>query len=452
MKKELKIYFLFATLFGLLGTPVLAYDFGVQNADGITLYYDYINEGKELGLARENSYNNYKELQGKVLRIPSEVTFKGRTRKVTQIQKYALAYALMTEVSLPPTIKRICSYAFYDCDRLKVLNIPDNTEIIEECILGGVRLNKITIGKGLKKVGRQHFGTTLISDSVIVKDLNSFLKIEYYDCNFFHWYAGDISKRLMFDSNYNLITDLVLPEGITKIGGSLKGCKSIRSVRIPTSITEIDDSAFCECKNLSNIYWHDNITRIGESAFEHCPISNVVLPQNLITIDDLAFSYCTLSVIEIPDKVERIGWKTFDGNNLEMVVLPQSLKGGIGIGAFYSSENLLTVISNIVNPALCPPGNYWGDGSFSYAFNKNTLMNATLYVPVGTKSKYESAKGWKDFVFIEEGIPNEIDVTNYVVTNNQKYYNLYGYPSSHPHKGINIERMSDGSIKKVFVK
>ena len=35
-------------------------------------------------------------------------------------------------------------------------------------------------------------------------------------------------------------------------------------------------------------------------------------------------------------------------------------------------------------------------------------MNATLYVPYGTKDKYKATTGWKDFVFIEEGTPTAI--------------------------------------------
>jgi len=36
-------------------------------------------------------------------------------------------------------------------------------------------------------------------------------------------------------------------------------------------------------------------------------------------------------------------------------------------------------------------------------FTTNTLNNATLYVPVGTKEKYKATQGWQDFLFIEEG-------------------------------------------------
>ena len=294
-----------------------------KNEDGITLFYDYINDGKELELVQDydvQHVTNYPEVSGKVLRIPSEVTFQNRTRKVTRIGARSLAYAQMVEVVLPPTIKSIGAKAFYGCDKLKVLNIPDNTEIIEEDAFSRVYLNKLTVGKGLKKVEHLAFGASLQSDSVIVCDLYSFFQIDYNNVNFFNG-----GKNLLFDSNYNLITDLVLPEGITKIGKTIKGCKSIKSVRIPKSITEIDNYAFEDCINLSNIHFHDNITKIGEYAFEYLPITSIKLPKNLVSIESGAFYRCPLSEIEIPDKVEEILSTAFFDTCLQLVIIPKSI-------------------------------------------------------------------------------------------------------------------------------
>lgn len=414
-QQYLRIMFVLLAFFSL-SEAKSQYDFSAKNEDGLTLYYSYINDGKELELARESykkgDISNYPELYGKVLRIPAEVTYQGRTRKVTQIQEYALAYADMTEVVLPPTMRKICPFAFYDCPELKVLNIPDNIETIGQKAISAVWLNRLTIGKGLKKV---ESGNSIGVDSLIVDDIRSFLKIDYQSPNFYSLKGG-----LLFDSNYTLITDLVVPEGFTKIGNSINGCKSIKSVRIPKSITEIDNYAFRDCKNLSNIYFHDNITKIGEYAFSDCSITSIKLPENLIIIDQYAFYNCPLAEIVIPNKVEEIHFDAFSNNhypigtnNLQLVVLPQSLKV-IETQAFDSGDSLLTIISNIKNPALCPAGSHWVSGhetGFANAFNKNTLMNATLYIPIGTKSAYESAEGWKDFVYIEEGMPSGIGQT-----------------------------------------
>ncbi len=59
-----------------------AYDIEVENEDGVTIYYNYINEGRELEVTYRNySYNSY---SGSVV-IPEEVTFMNSTRKVTSI-------------------------------------------------------------------------------------------------------------------------------------------------------------------------------------------------------------------------------------------------------------------------------------------------------------------------------------------------------------------------------
>ena len=85
MKKHL---LLFAMI--LLPLVASAHDIEVQNADGKTIYYNYINDGTELQVTYGGSnYNSYlNEYQGNVV-IPEEVTYMNRTRKVTSIGSYA---------------------------------------------------------------------------------------------------------------------------------------------------------------------------------------------------------------------------------------------------------------------------------------------------------------------------------------------------------------------------
>ena len=88
------------------------------------------------------------------------------------------------------------------------------------------------------------------------------------------------------------------------------------------------------------------------------------------------------------------------------------------------------------------------------SFSNAVYEKATLYVPLGTKQLYANAKGWKNFEHIQE-----IDVTSIRETNadnkqnnDEVYFSLDGHRLSHPNKGINIIRRSDGSHKKILVR
>ena len=94
-----------------------------------------------------------------------------------------------------------------------------------------------------------------------------------------------------------------------------------------------------------------------------------------------------------------------------------------------------------------------GKSSNEPVFSTFTYINATLYVPEGTLIKYKSVKGWRDFLFIEEGIPSGIEgVKTDVDKTEVSRYTLDGKKLSEPQEGINIIKMSDGTTKKVIVK
>ena len=48
MKRLLNITFLLFVLLSMIGLDASAHDIAVENADGVTFYYNYINDGKEL--------------------------------------------------------------------------------------------------------------------------------------------------------------------------------------------------------------------------------------------------------------------------------------------------------------------------------------------------------------------------------------------------------------------
>ena len=112
MKKQL-------LLLAMILLPLVssAHDIEVKNADGVTIYYNYINDGKELEVTfRGDSYlSSSNEYQGNVA-IPEEVTYMNRTRKVTSIGEGAFSGCSgLTSVTIPNSVTSIGSGAFYEC-------------------------------------------------------------------------------------------------------------------------------------------------------------------------------------------------------------------------------------------------------------------------------------------------------------------------------------------------
>ncbi len=343
MKKHL---LLFAMI--LLPLVASAHDIEVKNADGVTIYYNYINDVTELEVTfRGSYYDGYSnEYQGNVA-IPEEVTYMNRTRKVTSIGSYAFRQCYgLTSVTIGNSVTSIGERAFYDCFRLTSVTIGNSvtsigTGAFEYC----PGLTSITIPNSVTSIGTGAFRSCYGLTSIMVEEGNS-----------------------KYDSRDNC--NAIIETGTNQL---LFGCQN---TKIPNSVTSIGGSAFSGCSRLTSITIPNSVTSIGTGAFEYCSgLTSVTIPNSVTSIGETAFNGCSgLTSVTIGNSVTSIGNAAFFG-----VDIP-------------------TVISLIENPFKIE-----GKKSGYRTFTQNTFLNATLYVPKGTIDKYKATDGWKDFLFIEEG-------------------------------------------------
>ena len=244
---------------------------------------------------------------------------------------------------------------------------------------------------------------------------------------------GEVFKK---NKNITSFDELKYFTGLTTIGESdFNVCSNLTSIIIPQRVTSINAKGFEECKNLSSIKVEsdnakystpdnsnaiietktkvlvlggkntvipDDITSIGDYAFsDRIGLTSITIPNNVTTIGEAAFERCfDLTSVTLPEGLTSIGKWGFSRCAIVNLTLPSTLTA-IGDKAFWNNE-LTTVISNIEEPfeiSIDVFQTFYVDEVHEYVFPSS----ASLYVPKGSKTKYNTiAGGWTQFVKIEE--------------------------------------------------
>ena len=98
------------------------------------------------------------------------------------------------------------------------------------------------------------------------------------------------------DKGYETITDVVIPNNITKIDNSAFSNKNLTSAIIPNSVTEIDDHAF-KNNSLTNITIPNSVTKIGYMAFSDNELTGLTIPKSVTQIGKLAFANNNINTV-----------------------------------------------------------------------------------------------------------------------------------------------------------
>ena len=153
--KQIKLAFLFTMLLSMVGVQAFAHDLAVENADGVTIFYNYINDGTELEVAQYPSDLKY---EGNVV-IPDEVTYENETYQVTGIGNKAFYECTgLTSVTIGNSMTSIGDSAFRYCWGLTSVIIPDSvTSIGENVFEGCTGLTSVTIPNSVMTIGNAAF-------------------------------------------------------------------------------------------------------------------------------------------------------------------------------------------------------------------------------------------------------------------------------------------------------
>ena len=323
--------------------------------------------------------------------IPSSVVYHGKTYSVTSIGFGAFAFGDLTSVTIPNSVTSIGSRAFEEC-RLTSITIPNSVTSIGEWAFQGCSLASITIPNSVTSISFESFK----------------------GCS---------------------LTSVTIPNSVTSIGGdAFSECSGLTSVTIPSSVTSIAYTAFSDCRGLTSIKVEsgnekydsrNNCNAIIESASNTLitGCKNSTIPNGVTSIGEYAFSGCSgLTSVTIPNSVTSIGSSAFSYcSSLTSVTIPNSVTS-IGNYAFSGCSGLTKIISEIENPFSI------SDNAF-YHYDKDIYASATLVVPPGKKSAYQSKAGWNKFQNIDESVGVTVTAISYSIVYGDALP-IYGYIST----------------------
>ena len=240
------------------------------------------------------------------------------------IRNYLFSGTKCEEIKFSSGIRKIGEEAFSYCDNIKSIELPYGVEEIgARAFLYCSSLEEITIPKTLKSSATEAFACCYKLEDVYISDMTAWCAVD------FGWRGNPLYKASNLYLNDVLVTDLVIPDGVTKISaGAFYPYDKLQSVYIPSSVVEI-----------GNIY---ESTFALHGAFSGCEnLQTVTFAQNsqLQILGNDTFYGCTkLSTISIPNSLKQLGADVFYGTESLSTYEDDS---GVYIGNSYNPHLIL---------------------------------------------------------------------------------------------------------------
>ncbi len=305
-------------------------------------------------------------------------------------------------IIIPATVKVVDDKAFANCPRLKTVQFRGNAPEASEDIFEGdhcvIYYERGTDGwysswKGLDVLTIEW---STVDDFIYELSDNEITIIGYTGASPYLEIPSEINgysvtriAEYAFFGEKNIFR-VYVPESIAYIGfAGFAGCANLSMVVFEGN-TELDNSVFCYCRNLTEVVLPKNIKSINDYVFIECKnLKSIHISESVISIGDNAFSGCkNLKDAIVPDSVKNIGYNAFSEcdslppilfstggktlirysswNKDDTYVIPATVTN-IACSAFFECQNLVNVV--IPNSVTAIGGN-----AFQYCGNLTNVI------------------------------------------------------------------------------
>ena len=144
----------------------------------------------------------------------------------------------------------------------------------------------------------------------------------------------------------------------------------------------IADSAFSYCRSLVSVRLPSSITRISTGAFEDCSsLESVEIPSSVTMIDSYAFAWCSslTSVVLKSNEVVSIGYDVFYDSPIEAIYVPASVVNAYKSNEDWKWEEYKSLIFPIEGGSVAPEIKY-GDVDGNGEINATDVLILRKYM------------------------------------------------------------------------
>lgn len=353
-------------------------------------------------------------------------------------------------------VTTIGAFAFQDCDKLTAITIPDSVVSISgSAFYDCDNLTDVTIGQGVTYIGTLAFSACDNLKKVHITNLAAWcgIRFDVYLPDYGgEYYANPLEFADNLYLNGELVTDLVIPNNITKIdSAAFYGYKNLTSVIVGENVQSVGNSAFQNCSKLRAVLLTNSVDTIGSYAFYDCDNLETVYFKGTqaeweqisfqsgnkkLTNAQVIFNYTETNIPVVPDTpVEPADYLIFelsdDGHSYVVTDCNVYASGELIVPETYNNKPVTAIDSyafsdcfDLTDITIPSSVNTIGKGAFSGCTSLKSITLPFVGDSTKTLSDTQHHFGYYFTEFYQPG-PN-LGNDNIIVTNKPNYHiNIY---------------------------